>query len=482
MTSENLLREVNGVIWPGFLGATLPDWLRTALREGLAGVVYFRQNIESAAQLTGLSQQIRELNPAAIIGVDEEGGNVTRLQSKTGSELPGAAVLGRIDDPELTAAAGAWIGRLCREYGINLTIAPVADVNTNPMNPVIGVRSFGSETDLVARHTAAMVRGIQSAGVAACAKHFPGHGDTHTDSHLGLPVLDFDLARLVSEHLPPFQAAAEAGAMAVMTAHIVLSDLGDAPATINPEALAMLRDTGFDGVLATDALDMAAIRATIGSGRGAVRAILAGADLLCVGNPDNPRDGVAQPTGPTVDEADYLEIRDALLAAVESGEIPRERLTDAYRRNQRLTARLQAPQPTASDASGPDWVAVAARACQGSARLPDSVLDAGRLSIKDLRRDPNMAVGRSLDYFSIAFAEKFDLQQNATPDLVIIDAQISQADPEQRRELARLAAANPELICLNTGLAGTDLTVPTLTTFGSSRVSAQAAVRRLTAR
>lgn len=480
MNSENLLREVNGVIWPGFLGKTLPDWLRTALREGLAGVVYFRQNIESAAQLTQLSQQIRELNPDAIIGVDEEGGNVTRLQSNTGSELPGAAVLGRIDDPELTAAAGAQIGRLCREYGINLAIAPVADVNTNPMNPVIGVRSFGAETELVARHTAAMVRGIQSAGVAACAKHFPGHGDTQTDSHVALPRLDFDLARLVAEHLPPFQAAADASVMAMMTAHIVLSDLGDAPATINPKALAMLRNTGFDGVLATDALDMAAIRATIGSGRGAVRAILAGADLLCVGNPDNPRDAVAQSANPAVDEADYLEIRGALLAAVESGEIPRERLIEAYRRNQRLVAGLSGPDPTTT-ASEPDWVALAARACQGSATLPDSVLDAGRLSIKDLRADPNMAVGQSTDFFSIAFAEKFELHQSETPDLVIIDAQSSQATPGQRRELARLAAANPELVCLNAGLAGTDLTIPTLTTFGSSRVSAQAAVRRLTA-
>lgn len=479
MTTENLLREVNGVIWPGFLGSTLPDWLRTALHDGLAGVVYFRQNIESAAQLNLLSEEIRALNPSAIIGVDEEGGNVTRLRSEHGSDVPGAAVLGRVDDVALTAAAGARIGRLCRQSGINLAISPVADVNTNPMNPVIGVRSFGSNTELVARHTAAMVQGIQGVGVAACAKHFPGHGDTQTDSHVSLPQLDFDLARLVAEHLPPFQAASAAGTKAVMTAHIVLSELGEAPATINPEALAMLRDTGFDGVLVTDALDMAAIRSTIGSGQGAVRAILAGADLLCVGNPDNPREPSGPAAGATVDEADYLEIRDALLAAVESGEIPRERLSEAYRRNQDLVAGLAFSEST-PDIADPDWVAVAAQACAGSATLPEAVLQSGRLRIKDLREASNLAVGRSSDFFSIAFAEKFTLQHDGIPDLVIIDTYPSQAVLAQ--ELDRLRAANPELVCLNAGLSTTDAGLPTLTTFGSSRVSARAAVRRLTAR
>lgn len=485
MSSENLLREVNGVIWPGFLGSTLPDWLRAALADGLAGVVYFQQNIESAAQLTELSRQISELNPSAIIGVDEEGGNVTRLQSGDGSELPGAAVLGRANDPALTAAAGRRIGSLCRQYGINLAIAPVADVNTNPMNPVIGVRSFGPSTELVARHTAAMVRGIQSAGIAACAKHFPGHGDTRTDSHLGLPRLDFGLSRLVDEHLPPFQAAADAGAKAMMTAHIVLGDLGEEPATVNPKALALLRNTGFDGVLATDALDMAAIRSTIGSGRGAVRAIAAGADLLCVGNPDNPREGAAAEAAIAVDEADYLEIRDALLAAVRSGEISRERLTEANRRNQSLVASLALPEsepddsPVADSIGDPDWVTLAAQACAGSAKLPDSVVAGNRLSIKDLRAEPNMAVGRHTDFFSMAFAERFEVYDSEIPDLVIID---SSGTAGQARQLARFAAANPDLVCLNAGLAMAGNTVPTLTTFGSSRVSAQAAVRRLTSR
>lgn len=479
MTSENLLREINGVIWPGFLGTSLPDWLREALADGLAGVVYFRQNIESFAQIAEVSQEISALNPGAIIGVDEEGGNVTRLQVGGGSEVPGAAVLGRLDDEVLTEAAGARIGMLCRQAGINMTIAPVADVNTNPMNPVIGVRSFGAETDLVSRHTAAMVRGIQSTGIAACAKHFPGHGDTQTDSHLGLPRLDFDLATLVAEHLPPFQAAADAGVKAIMTAHIVLSDLGDEPATINPTALAMLRNTGFDGALVTDALDMAAIRSTVGSGQGAVQAILAGADLLCIGNPDNPRDAAAGQPDEQHDLADYLEVRDALLAAVESGLLPRERLTEAYRRNQRLAASLSA-DADAGQVSEPDWLAAAVRACAGDAKLPDAVVASGKLTIRDLRESANLAVGQADDFFSAAFAEQFELVHAANPDLAIVDAIGADQPSRQAAELAKLSAANPDLVCLNAGLVPKLCAVPTLTTFGSSRVSARAAVQRLT--
>ena len=291
---EDLLRLVNGVIWPGFSGRTLPEWLDGALHDGLAGVVYFSQNIDPAdpAQPARLSASVREANPLAVIGSDEEGGNVTRLESRLGSSIPGAAVLGRIDDARVTEAAGRAVGDLCRNAGINLVLAPVADVNTNPFNPVIGVRSFGDRPGPAGRHTAAMITGIQSAGVGACAKHFPGHGDTSTDSHLELPALRLTLDQIKAEHLPPFRAAITAGVKSVMTAHIVVPELGPAPATLNPASGSLLRGLGFEGLQVTDALDMAAIRATTGSGRGAVLALLAGADLLCLGNPATSGDDV----------------------------------------------------------------------------------------------------------------------------------------------------------------------------------------------
>ena len=158
-----LPRLINSVILPGFIGTTVPQWLATALDNGLAGVVYFGHNIDPDApeQVAALSAAIHAANPSAVIAVDEEGGNVTRLQSRDGSTLPGAATLGALDDLTTTAAAGRAIGRLCRDAGINLTIAPVADVNTNPLNPVIGVRAFGADTTLVSAHTAASITGIQ---------------------------------------------------------------------------------------------------------------------------------------------------------------------------------------------------------------------------------------------------------------------------------------------------------------------------------
>ncbi|MDD0857049.1 glycoside hydrolase family 3 N-terminal domain-containing protein [Arthrobacter alpinus] len=265
----------------------MPQWLETALENGLAGVVYFSHNIDPDApeQVSSLSAAIRAANPHAVIGVDEEGGNVTRLQSRDGSSIPGAAALGALNELATTQAAGRAIGRLCRDAGINLTIAPVADVNTNPLNPVIGVRAFGTDTALVSAHTAAAVTGIQSLRVAACAKHFPGHGDTVADSHMDTARVELTMAQMSEFHLPPFQAAVDAGVAAMMSAHIIIPELGEAPATLNPAASALLRDMGYDGVLITDALDMAAVRATVGPGEGGVLALLAGNDLLCVGNP-----------------------------------------------------------------------------------------------------------------------------------------------------------------------------------------------------
>ena len=181
------------VLLPGFAGTTLPDDYRALLEQGLGGICYFGSNTaDGPAALAALSAEIRAANPAAVVAVDEEGGDVSRLHTREPSPVLGAAALGGAADLELTEAVGRWVGHELASVGVTLDLAPVADVNSDPDNPVIGTRSFGVDPEQVAAHVAAWTRGLQSTGVAACAKHFPGHGDTATDSHLDLPRIDVD--------------------------------------------------------------------------------------------------------------------------------------------------------------------------------------------------------------------------------------------------------------------------------------------------
>ena len=317
-----LERLASSCIFPGFEGPVVPDWVRRRLADGLGGVVLYAWNVEDREQLRALTDDLRSERPDVVIAIDEEGGDVTRLEAGTGSSYPGNAALGVVDDVELTARVAASLGAELAEVGVTFDFAPVADVNTNPQNPVIGIRSFGADSPLVARHVAAFVRGVQTSGVAACAKHFPGHGDTAVDSHLALPVVE----SLEDDALEPFRAAIAAGVRAVMTAHIVVRSSGDTPATMSREILDdLLRgELGFDGVVVTDALEMKAISDTVGVEEGAVRAIAAGADALCLGH--------------DLFEESVLGVRDALVEAVRTGRIPDERLAEAAARVAALAA------------------------------------------------------------------------------------------------------------------------------------------------
>ena len=179
------------VLLPGFTGTTLPDDYRALFEQGLGGICYFVSNTADGPEaLAALSRAITEANPHAVIAVDEEGGDVSRLHTREPSPVLGAAALGAVDDPALTEEVGRWVGTELAAVGVTLDLAPDADVNSDPDNPVIGTRSFGRDAERVATHVAAWTRGLQSTGVAACAKHFPGHGDTATDSHLALPRID----------------------------------------------------------------------------------------------------------------------------------------------------------------------------------------------------------------------------------------------------------------------------------------------------
>jgi beta-N-acetylhexosaminidase len=334
-----LERLARTCLLPGFDGAEAPPgWLRRQLAAGLGGVVLYARNVQSPARLAALTAALRQAAAAGagggppLIAIDEEGGDVTRLEAAAGSSYPGNLALGAVDDVALTRRAGAAIGADLAAAGINLNLAPVADVNSNPRNPVIGVRSFGSDPHRVAAHTVAMVEGLQGAGVAACVKHFPGHGDTAVDSHLGLPVVGDDAAALAAGALVPFRAAIEAGVRCVMTAHLRVPAYGEELATVNRRVLTGLlrEELGFEGLVITDGLDMRGLTATVGFEEGAVRALAAGADAICVGG------------GPT-DEATVVLLVEALTIAVREGRLPEGRLAEAAARVEKLQALLGGP-------------------------------------------------------------------------------------------------------------------------------------------
>jgi beta-N-acetylhexosaminidase len=339
--TDTLTRDALTVLQPGFTGTAAPDWLLRRLGEGLASVGLFGRNIAGGEQLAALTAQLRAEREDVLVAIDEEGGDVTRLEVRTGSSFPGNLALGAVDDVALTRAVAAELGRRLAACGVNFNWSPSADVNSNPDNPVIGVRSFGDGPDLVARHTAAYVTGLQSAGVAACTKHFPGHGDTAVDSHLAVPRIDVDPGVLAERDLAPFRAAIAAGSRAVMSAHILVPALDpDRPATLSRRILTdLLRgELGYDGLIVTDGMEMQAIAGTYGIEHGSVLAIAAGADAICVG-------------GGLADEETVRRLRDALVEAVRAGELPEERLADAAERVRAL-ARWTAAQRTGADRSG----------------------------------------------------------------------------------------------------------------------------------
>lgn len=341
--TDTLTRDALTVLQPGFTGTTAPDWLLRRLGEGLASVGLFGRNIADPDQLAALTAQLRAERDDVLVAIDEEGGDVTRLEVRTGSSFPGNHALGAVDDVDLTREVASELGRRLAACGVNLNWAPSADVNSNASNPVIGVRSFGASADLVARHTAAYVTGLQSAGVAACTKHFPGHGDTAVDSHHALPRIDVDAALLLERELAPFRAAIAAGTRAVMSAHILVPALDpDRPATLSRGILTdLLRgELGYDGLIVTDGMEMQAIAGTYGIERGSVLAIAAGADAICVG-------------GGLADDETVRLLRDALVGAVRAGELPEERLADAADRVRALARWTATAAPADTDA-GPD--------------------------------------------------------------------------------------------------------------------------------
>jgi len=275
------------LLWVGFDGLRLPDPLADQIAAGrVGGVVLFARNVRDSHQVRELTAALHACAPEGaplVVAIDQEGGRVQRLRDPW-TEWPTMRALGDVDDLDLTRAVGAALARELLDLGIRLDFAPVVDVDTNPANPVIGDRSFGRDPARVGRHAVALLEGLQAGHVAACAKHFPGHGDTHVDSHKDLPVLRHDLDRLRAVELPPFRAAITAGVASIMTAHVLFPELDPRrPATLSPDLLAILREElGYSGLVFSDDLEMKAVAGRHRPADLVTGALGAGVDALLV--------------------------------------------------------------------------------------------------------------------------------------------------------------------------------------------------------
>ncbi|GAB3864928.1 glycoside hydrolase family 3 protein [Dactylosporangium cerinum] len=384
-TGDDLVSMANAVLQPGFVGKEPPPWVRRRLAEGLGGVVLFARNVVDRDQVAELTAALRAERPDVIVAIDEEAGDVTRIDAHNGSPWPGNLALGAVDDTALTREVACHIGRDLASVGITFDYAPDADVNSDPNNPVIGSRAFGAEPERVARHTAAWITGLQEAGVAACAKHFPGHGNTSVDSHLDVPIIKAGRAELDATELVPFRAAITAGVQAVMSAHLRVPALDpDLPATLSGRIMTgLLRDElGFQGLIVTDGIEMRAISDRFGFAHATVLALAAGADAICVG-------------GDHADEDTANLLRDAIVAAVRSGELPESRLADAAARVARLAAWSAAARAGATAPPDPQAAALGLSAARRALRItaPDAAFPlAGPAYVIEFQPELNFAI------------------------------------------------------------------------------------------
>jgi beta-N-acetylhexosaminidase len=475
----------DAVLIPPFPGTVAPPWFLRALEGGLAGVTLFGSNVTGdTASLTASLRAASGVEP--VIAIDEEGGDVTRVFYGSGSPYPGNAALGAVDDVTVTRETYAAIGGDLARLGINVNLAPCADVLAAGGSPVVGTRSFGSGPHLVARHVGAAVAGLQEAGVAACAKHFPGHGSTAADSHLALATVSGSLADIRLRDLPPFVAAVESGALAIMPGHLRVPELtGDLPATLSPAAVTgLLRgELGFDGVVICDALEMKAASAVYGIPEAAVLAVIAGVDLLCLG-----RD---------TDEAMYHAVRLALADAVTSGRLPGSRLEEAAARVAALRAKLsQARQARSAGPSGPlspgtsvDGIGLIAarRALRGSGSIPARLTDP---LIVEVEPEENIAAGRfTWGFGPWAAVRRID---PAVGDGAAVAALLADAEGRSLVLAVRgagsaqplvsdLLTARPDMIIVEMGVPSWTPPEGTayLATYGASRACAQAAAEAL---
>ncbi len=350
----------------GFQGLTAPDHILEWLAQGrIGGVILFARNVESPTQLAALTRSLHGASSTPIlIAIDQEGGMVARMREKQGfTESSGAMALAASQDKLIwTEKISRLLADEMRAVGINWTFAPVVDLSYNAQNPTVGTRSYGRDPQQVGQLAAQATRGFQAGGVVACAKHFPGLGNTNIDSHLDLPTLDTPLETLIADDLEPYRHVVDAGLASIMTTHTVFSNLdADYPATLSPTIIQdLLRDElGFEGVVATDCLEMHAITKHYGEGESSVLGILAGVDAILVSHTRSHQEVAFQ----AVDEA------------VANGRISEENLEAGYQRIQTLKAQyaIDATQIDPTQAGTPEHRALAIESAKAGVSLMGTI-------------------------------------------------------------------------------------------------------------
>ena len=341
MSLRDFRRHAGQLAIVGFAGHTIPEDLRRLAKAfDLGGVIFFARNVAEPQQVAELSREAQALAQELPlwVSVDQEGGPVARLR-KPFTEWPPMITLGRSGDERLAERFARALAAELKAVGISLDYTPVLDVRTNPGNPVIGDRALADRAEDVARLGAAIIRTLQAEGIAACGKHFPGHGDTTTDSHHELPVIDHPPDRFDAVELVPFKAAIAADVAAIMTAHILIPALDEErPATLSAAIVdGLLRKTlGYEGLVLSDDLEMKAISGRYGHSEATVLAIAAGCDAVLMCPPDQDP------------QVDALE---TLIHAVEAGRLPVKRVEEAVARQRRVKERFLAPPRSARPAA-----------------------------------------------------------------------------------------------------------------------------------
>ena len=333
MSRRDIRRHIGQLAIAGFAGEAIPADLHTLAREfDLGGIILFARNVSAPEQVAEISREARTMAQELPlwVSVDQEGGRVARLKAPF-TVWPPMMTLGRSGNEQLAERFARALAAELKAVGITLDYTPVLDILTNPKNPVIGDRALADRAEDVARLGRTIVRTLQGEGIAACGKHFPGHGDTSTDSHHELPLVEHPPDRIEAVELVPFRAAIEAGVASIMTAHILIPAYDmERPATLSPTIVDGLlkRTLGYQGLVLSDDLEMKAIGARYGIPEATVAAIAAGCDavLMC---------GASQ-------EPQALAL-EALIKAVEDGSLPVKRVEDALARHRRVKERFLAP-------------------------------------------------------------------------------------------------------------------------------------------
>lgn len=458
---------------PGFGGTEIPEWLYPWLENGLGGVTLFSSNCPSLDVTAQLIEDLKNISPNLIVSIDEEGGDVTRLFVPEGSPFPTPALLGRCDDVALTEHSFFELGKVLKGVGVDLNLAPVADVSVAVENPIVGVRSFSANFNIAANHVIGAVRGLRRAGVASCVKHFPGHGGVVEDSHHDLPSLKGSLKELENTHIKPFKAAIEAGIEAVMTGHILVPALdGELSTSTSPKVTQeYLRNTlRFSGLIVTDALDMGALGGPKKIHQSAYRAFLAGADLLCFSG--------------LFDQSQFVE---SSLQRIKEGLAQREFKVEKLLLNAERIWEWKAPAPQGSSAKNmPDLE----KYLKGVHSQGELHLTQKTVHLIELSADPTIAAGfvgwglrRALTFAGIKVKlESSDIDLAVIADKVLVVAfRDAFRDNKIQSTLERIYRARPETIFVDMGWPTLSFSPKNLIrTYGSSALASELAVEILT--